>query len=116
MEVKPQLRDILILLTIPNFGLGRVRRLLTIFNCTEEIKRTPIQRLVQIEGIDRKLASQIKSGGSPEIADKQISDIEKHKLNSVTIWDKFYPALLKSTYDPPLVLFYKGWFNMALQS
>lgn len=104
----PQLRDILHLLTIPSFGAGRVRRLLTIFNSTEEVFRAPLQRLMQIDGIDRKLATQIKSGGEPAVVEEQLAKIKSQHIGVLTIWDTDYPALLKSTFDPPLVIFYKG--------
>ncbi|MFQ5583049.1 MAG: DNA-processing protein DprA [Calditrichia bacterium] len=104
----PQLRDILHLLTIPGFGAGRVRRLLTIFNSTEEVLRAPLQRLMQVDGIDRKLAMQIKTGGNQGAVDEQLSKIKSQNIGVLTIWDNRYPALLKSTFDPPLVIFYKG--------
>lgn len=105
---RPNLNDILLLLTIPNFGPGRVRRLLSIFGSTEAIFKAPVQRLMQVDGIDRKLIQQIKTGGDQKKADQQFDLIEKHRINVLTIWDQRYPNLLKKTADPPLVLFYKG--------
>jgi len=105
---KPKLNDILLLLTIPNFGSGRIRRLFSVFDSTEQIFKAPARRLMQVNGIDRKLIEQIKKGGNQQEVDEQLELIEKHQVNALTIWDQKYPNLLKKTADPPLVLFYKG--------
>jgi len=108
MPEKPTIRDILYLLTIPNIGPGRVRRLLSVFESVEEILHTPARKLIQIDGIDYKLASQLKQGGDPVEVEKQLSLIEKIKPGLLTIWDKQYPPALKKIPDPPVILFYKG--------
>jgi DNA processing protein len=105
---KPKLNDLLLLLTIPNFGSGRIRRLFSVFDSTEAIFRAPVRRLMQVDGIDRKLIEQIKKGGSQHQVDEQLKLIERHQVNVLTIWDQKYPTLLKKTADPPLVLFHKG--------
>ena len=105
---KPNLNDILLLLTVPNFGPGRVRRLLSVFGTTNAIFKAPAQRLMQVDGIDRKLIEQIKRGGDQKKADQQLELIKKHRINVLTVWDSAYPNLLKKTADPPLVLFYRG--------
>lgn len=105
---KPKLNDILLLLTIPNFGSGRIRRLFSVFESSEQILKAPTRRLMQVDGIDRKLIEQIKKGGNQQEVDDQLVLIEKHQIEVLTIWDQKYPALLKKTADPPLVLFYKG--------
>lgn len=105
---KPKLNDILLLLTVPNFGSSRVRRLLSVFNSTQEIFKAPAQRLMQVDGIDRKLIEQIKKGGNQQEVNDQLELIEKYQVHVLTIWDKRYPNLLKKSADPPLVLFYKG--------
>ena len=104
----PQIFDLLYLLTIPNIGPGRIRRLFQVFRSLSEIQKAPAQKLVQVEGIDFKLAARIKSGGDLTAAEDQLRRIEKQKINYVTIWDKDYPPLLKRISDPPVVLFYRG--------
>jgi DNA processing protein len=107
-ESKPELRDILLLHTIPFIGPGRVRRLLGIFESTGEILKAPLKRLMQIEGIDEKLARQLKSGVDEKQADKQLKLMAEKRIYSLSIWDPQYPPLLKRTNAPPVLLFYRG--------
>lgn len=105
---KPHLKDILLLLTIPYLGPGRVRRLLGIFASSAELLKAPLQRLMKVDGIDEKLARQIKSGADEKQADTQLELMEKQGISCLTIWDEQYPALLKRTNAPPVILFYSG--------
>jgi len=110
---KPKISDLLYLLTIPQIGPGRIRRLFQVFENKEEICRAPVQKLVQVEGIDLKLAAQIKSGGDEIEAERQIKLIQKYGYRYVTVWDEEYPQLLKRIPDPPIVLFYKGKLDFS---
>ena len=104
----PQLYDLLYLLTIPNIGPGRIRKLFQVFDSVEAILKAPVQQLIRVEGIDYKLAGQIKSGGDEKTARDQLNLIEKHQVQYTTIWDKKYPSLLKRISDPPVILFHLG--------
>ncbi|GAB4371746.1 MAG: DNA-processing protein DprA [Calditrichia bacterium] len=104
----PKIDDILYLLTIPNIGPGRIRRLLQVFPGVAELMKAPLQRLVQVEGIDYKTAAQLKSGGDYPEVEKQLRLMDKHQVQYVTLWDAHYPELLKRIPDPPVVLFYRG--------
>ena len=110
-EPRPSLSDILYLLTIPNIGPGRIRKLIQVFKDLENIRKAPVQSLVRIESIDLKLASRIKQGGQPEVVQQQLELINRHHINYITIWDDEYPALLKQIPDAPPVLFYEGSLN-----
>jgi len=107
----PALYDILYLLTIPNIGPGRIRKLLQVFDGVEQILKAPVQKLTRVEGIDLKLAEYIKKGGEAEVARVQVSLIKKHKIDYLFIWDKIYPPLLKQIPDAPVILFYRGEFK-----
>lgn len=43
-----------------------------------------------------------------EVAEKQISDMEKSEVYAVSIWSESYPVLLKKIAYPPIMLFVKG--------
>jgi DNA processing protein len=107
----PALYDLLHLLTIPNIGPGRIRKLLQVFEGVEQILKAPVQKLTRVEGIDLKLAECIKKGGETELARTQVALIKKHKINYILIWDKNYPAILKQIPDAPVILFYHGEFK-----
>ncbi len=109
---KPSLHDLLYLLTIPNIGPGRIRRLFQTFSSVQQILKAPVQQLVRIEGIDYKLASQIKKGGDSREAENQLKLIDMHKVKIVTIWEKGYPKLLQRIPDPPVLLFYRGKIDL----
>jgi DNA processing protein len=104
----PNITDLLFLLTIPQIGPVRIRKLFQVFESVEEIIKAPIQKLVALEGFDYKLAQQLKTSGYQGEVEQQLSLIKKHKIQIITIWDKNYPDLLKRISDPPVVLFYKG--------
>ncbi|NOX38241.1 MAG: DNA-protecting protein DprA [Calditrichaeota bacterium] len=107
-EKCPALEDVLLLLTIPNIGPGRIRKLLAIFPTAKDILQAPIQTLMRIEGIDQRLALQIKQGGDPRAVQQQLKLMHTHNVKWMTIWDEGYPPLLKHIPDPPVILFYKG--------
>ena len=109
MDTKvPDLYDILYLLTIPNIGPARIRKLLQVFEGIDQIRKVPVQKLMQVEGIDLKLAEYIKKGGEAEIARQQIDLIKKNEIKYLLLWDKNYPSLLKHIPDAPVILFYRG--------
>ncbi len=105
---QPTLRDLLYLLTIPNIGPGRIRRLFSTFQSLEEIQQAPLQRIMAIPGFDRKLATQLRTGGNWKVVEDQLRRIHQHGVRYVSIWDERYPPLLKQIPDAPAVLFYKG--------
>ena len=111
----PTIYDLLYLLTIPQIGPGRIRKLFQVFSSVEEMLKAPVQKIVRVEGIDRKLAEQIKRGGDKAVVDQQLELLEKHQVQYMTIWDSAYPVLLKRISDAPVVLFYRGGFKETHQ-
>ena len=114
-KAPPSIHDLLHLLTIPQIGPGRIRRLLQVFSTVEEIMKAPMQHIIRVEGIDQRLAERIKKGGDKAIVDKQLELLDKHKVQYVTVWDSEYPVLLKRISDAPVILFYKGAFKAIHQ-
>ncbi len=105
---RPSLEDLLLLLTIPNIGPGRIRRLLGVFPSVQDLLKAPLRTLMRIEGIDHRLAQQIKQGGNPQVVLQQVKQMKHHGIGHISIWDEGYPPLLKQIPDPPVLLFYKG--------
>jgi NAD-dependent DNA ligase len=46
----PQLYDLLYLLTIPNIGPGRIRKLFQVFDSVDAILKAPVQQLIRWRG------------------------------------------------------------------
>jgi len=104
----PAVQDLLYLLTIPQIGPGRIRKLFQAFGGIDNIKKTPLQNLIRVAGIDQKLAQHLKKGGDQAAVDQQLALLEEQKIQYVTLWDDNYPLLLKRIPDAPVLLFYKG--------
>jgi DNA processing protein len=47
-------------------------------------------------------------------AKKIAEDLKKEKIKYLTLYNKNYPQKLKDIYDPPPVIFYKGFLNFQL--
>lgn len=111
------IRDILILSTIPGIGPGRLRAIVSHFKDTKAIAGATVRELASIEGIERKTAQTIanfyKDSGTSQakrFVDDQLRRLNKTKGRIVTFWDKEYPENLKKIYDPPPFLFIRGSF------
>lgn len=89
------------------FGPARWKKLLNYFPNCEEVWRADGNTLIQA-GIDENLAQEFV-GWRPTIdPQKELADLEKEKVQVITINDENYPKLLKQIYDPPALLYYKG--------
>jgi DNA processing protein len=56
----------------------------------------------------------IKSSEPRNRAERELREVEKLGGNVLTLTDEAYPRLLRETYDPPIVLYYRGDFDLAL--
>ncbi len=99
---------VLRLCTVPRLGSRRIRALIGRFKTPENVFNAPIRQLVEVEGIEKTLASTIKNGGNAAYVDSQLSKIKDHHVQILTYWDTDYPGLLKQVNDPPILLFYRG--------
>lgn len=105
-------RDLLHLASVPRIGPLKIRSLIAHFGSPTEVLKATARDLVEVPGIDKKLASHIlhhKDG--QRLADEQLKRLNKIGGRIVTLWDKEYPLLLKKIYDPPAFLFVLGNFT-----
>ncbi|HXG37883.1 MAG TPA: DNA-processing protein DprA [Bacteroidota bacterium] len=105
-------RDLLHLASVPRIGPLKIRSLIAHFGTPTEVLKATARDLVEVPGIDKKLASHIlhhKDG--QRLADEQLKRLNKIGGRIVTLWDKEYPSLLKKIYDPPAFLFVLGKFT-----
>ncbi|MDZ7314512.1 MAG: DNA-processing protein DprA [candidate division KSB1 bacterium] len=100
--------DVLYLMTIPGLGSFRIRNLIKRFKTVQAVLAASVRELVEIEGIDKTLAMQIKRGGDQNFVEKQAEKIRSAGALLISYWDPHYPQLLRRIADPPLLLFVKG--------
>jgi DNA processing protein len=113
--MRVDLRELLILSTIPGIGPARLISLLSHFQDTHLVLQASAKELIAVQGIEKKTALNIvnffRDSGieqSRRFVDDQLSRLNKVEARVVTFWDKEYPSLLKNIYDPPAFLFVRG--------
>jgi DNA processing protein len=68
---------------------------------------------LEAAGLRRETIDAIKSAESRERADRELQELAKLGGEAVILKDERYPALLRETYDPPIVLYCLGDFARA---
>ena len=106
IDIDPQ--ALLRLWSVPRIGSQRIRNMIARFKSPDAVLRASPRELVEIEGIDKTLAYQIKNKSDAQFAAKQMQLMEKVNARLISFWDKNYPELLKKIYDPPVILFVRG--------
>lgn len=69
---------------------------------------------LEAAGLRRDTIDAIRSGEPRNRAERELQELAKLGGEAVTLKDKRYPALLRETYDPPIVLYCLGDFARAL--
>jgi DNA processing protein len=98
------------LLSIEGLGQTRLARLMDTFGPAEEIVAQGKSELEE-SGIPQKIASRIASCTRSKEAADALRRIQRCGANIITLLDEDYPHLLKSSPQPPAVLFVKGKLN-----
>lgn len=93
---------------IPQVGPVRVRKLLERFVTPERILMAKASEIAGVEGFGRKQAEAL-AGWEAEIdLEAEMRKIRERDLTILTQEDELYPELLRTIYDPPLVLYVWG--------
>jgi len=92
---------------IGSIGTARLKRLLEIFVCPQEILASSADALTRVSGIGHAIASKITSLKEEGIA-AEIKLAKERGLSILTYEDEGYPLNLKNIFDPPIVLYVKG--------
>ncbi len=103
-----ELHALLQLSSVTAVGSQRDRNLIARFKSPAVVLQASTRELVEIEGIDRTIAHNIKTTASEKFADEQMQLLAKRGARIITFWDSSYPPLLKKIFDPPVVLFFRG--------
>jgi len=92
---------------IPNIGPVQAKILLQHYE-PQEIFKAKRSSLENMEGIGTIRANNIKDFNDFDIAEEEISFIEKFKIAPLFLTDEKYPKRLLNCYDSPTLLFYRG--------
>lgn len=93
---------------IQGVGHAHAKKLLDHFGSAEAIFKAKKKQLMEISGIGTVISSLILKSNALDEAKKQISFIEKHRIQVLFYTDKSYPQRLKHCHDAPVLLYYKG--------
>jgi DNA processing protein len=102
------LEAIVALNALPKIGPVRVRRLLEAFGDAASVLGAPLDRLRSVDGVGEETAKILH--GWQDYADPaaEISEAAQRGIRIITRDDEAYPAPLRDTYDPPLLLYVWG--------
>jgi DNA processing protein len=110
-----EVNNLLCLNNVDGIGSQRIRRLINRFQSVENVFKSNVRDLCEVEGIDDKTAEKIIHGANRKFADDQIQLCKKYGVQIVHYWDSQYPELLKKIYDPPILLYVKGKLPKSLE-
>ncbi|MEE4312046.1 MAG: DNA-processing protein DprA [candidate division KSB1 bacterium] len=103
--------DLINLTEINGLGPTRIRSLIAKFRSASQVFKASKDALCRVEGIDVKIAESIKTYRNFDFGKKQVDRIDAYGGRIFTFWDEGYPSILKSIYDPPVMLYVKGNFS-----
>ena len=95
-EVKFDPGDLLRLCVIPGIGSKKIRTLIARFKTPSGVFRASYRELMQIEGVSKLLATNIKKFQNDKFISSQLELLEKKKARIISYWDNEYPVLLKN--------------------
>jgi DNA processing protein len=97
---------------IPQIGPVRVRKLLARFGKPERILSAKASEIMDVEGFGKAQADMLAAWQSQVDLESELRKIHERGLTILTQEDELYPTLLRSIYDPPLVLYVWGEVTM----
>lgn len=91
-------------------GVGSVffRQLISYCGSAENVFKAKTDKLLKIPGVGKTVIEGLKKKDLLTDAEKILKDAEKQQVKLFFSTDKDYPSRLKSLYDAPSVLYYKG--------
>lgn len=97
---------------VPQVGSIHARTLLQHFGSAEQIFKSSIHALEEIEGIGKVRACSIKSFRDFSVSEKEIVFLQRYGIRALSLQDTDYPQRLLTACDAPVLLFYKGNANL----
>jgi len=96
--------------SLTELGPIRFNRLLGHFGSAKNAQAAPLEELKSIEGISENLARKIKNIQNTFDPEKEVTAAQKADIKITVPENSDYPGSLKNTFDPPVVLYYRGDF------
>jgi len=97
---------------LKNIGPATAKSMLAHFGDEEHIFKASKSKLMQVPGIGEKRYIDIDFKSALQLADEELSYIEKNNVKPVFYTDPEYPKRLKNCIDGPILLYAKGNFNL----
>ena len=107
------LLDYIGLTLIPGVGEIRFRRFLEHFKTPSDLFSASVEEIADVAQISFKQARIIKEGYNVKEAELFLEKLTEYKIGAITYEDYNYPESLKSIYNPPPILFYKGDISLT---
>lgn len=93
---------------IPNIGPILARNLLSYCGSPEAVFKSKVSTLEKIPGIGNILARTITTSAALQLAEHEISLLERHHVRGYFFTDPQYPERLRHLPDSPLMLYVRG--------
>lgn len=96
------------LVSLPFIGARRIRRLVSEIGSCKGAWHENTRNLAALLGISLEQARMVEKEKAQFDWDSLANHLETGEFKIVTYWDDAYPALLRTIFDAPALLFYKG--------
>jgi DNA processing protein len=113
MDINEEIRDWLALSFVTGVGSRTALTLIDNFGKPAACFQASASEL-ESAGVKRDTIEQLKSGDSYSRADLELRELERLGGKALVIASPDYPALLRETYDPPIVLYCAGDLKRSL--
>ncbi|MEX0681542.1 MAG: DNA-processing protein DprA [Balneolales bacterium] len=100
---------------IPDIGAGRIKYLFEHYPEPLSVFSSSWEELASISKIGKKAAHAICKFSGWNKVNELLNMAEKHKFTLITPFDDCYPSLLKQIYDPPALLWVRGYAEALKQ-
>jgi len=106
----------LMLKSVPGIGNLIFKRLLDRFSSPASVFEAAPEDLMQIKGMNRRLASRILHYHIPDTVKKEYELARKNGYHIITLHDDVYPPMLREIEDPPPFLYVYGTLEKSIRN